>query len=95
MMEQRGLYSAVTDSETLLRCFYSLAGVVDGVVRAVTRAVAAEGSREVLRCDGGAVARAPGLGFHPRPLQDVVRVLTCGWTRNKQKLKHVLVFGDG
>ena len=57
----------------------SLAGVVGGVVGTVSGAVAAEESGEVLGRDGGVLAGPPGLGFHPRPLQNVVRVLTGDW----------------
>lgn len=60
--------------------FYSLAGVVGGVLRTVSRAVTAEETGGVLGRDGGVLAGPPGLGFRPRPLQDVVRVLTRSWT---------------
>lgn len=56
---------------------YSLAGVVDGVIRTVSRAVAAEEAVPVLRSDGGVLPWTPGLGIHTVPLQEVVRVLTC------------------
>lgn len=55
----------------------SLAGVVGGVLRAVTRAVAAEKAGGVLWRHGRVLAWAAGLRFHPGALQDVVRVLTC------------------
>lgn len=64
----------------MLCWLYSLAGVVGGVIRTVSGAVAAEETGRVLWGDGGVLARPPSLGFHPCPLQDVVRVLTCSWT---------------
>lgn len=66
----------------ILLWLYSLAGVVRGVVRTVSGAVAAEESSSILRCDGRVLTGPPSLVFHPRPLQDVVRVLTCTWMEN-------------
>lgn len=78
-------FSQTEGSIRLLLCstVYSLAGVVGGVLRTVSGAVAAEETGGVLGRDGGVFAGPPSLGFHPRPLQDVVRVLTCSWT-NRQ-----------
>ncbi len=64
---------------------HSLARVVGGVLGTVSRAVAAEETGGVLGGDGGVLAGPPSLGFHPRPLQDVVRVLTCSWMRNQNQ----------
>lgn len=57
----------------------SLAGVVGGVLGAVTRAVAAEKAGGVLWRHRRVLAWAAGLRFYPGALQDVVRVLTCSW----------------
>lgn len=69
--------SSVTNGNIRLRFFLvlmdSLAGVIDGVFRTVSRAVAAQEAGSILWGDGGVV------GFDPRPLQDIVRVLACSW----------------
>lgn len=62
----------------------SLACVIGGVVGTVTRTVAAEETCGVLGGDGRVLAGPPGLRFHPCPLQDVVRVLTCSWADTEQ-----------
>lgn len=61
-------------------CRHSHAGVVDGVVRTVTGAVAAEEAGQVLGGDGGVVSGSLGPVASPRVHQDVVGVLTrrCG-----------------
>ena len=72
------------DITSVVSCLYSLAGVVGGVLGTVSRAVAAEETSGVLGCNGGVVTGPPSLGLHPRPLQDVVWVLTCSWMRNTE-----------
>lgn len=68
------LWRELPESDCLLS---SLAGVVGGVLGAVTRAVAAEKTGGVLGRHCRVVTGAAGLRFHPGALQDVVRVLTC------------------
>jgi len=70
---------------------YSLAGVVDGVLGTVSGAVAAEEAGGVLGRYGRVLAGPPSFGFHPRALQDVVRVLTRSWKeKHKQSQNQVL-----
>lgn len=68
----------------------SLAGVVRGVLRTVSGAVAAEETGSVFRRYRRVLARPPSLGFHPRALQDVVRVLTCSWTDEQKQIQYVV-----
>lgn len=65
----------------------SLACVIGGVVGTVTGTVAAEEACGVLRGDGRVLAGPSGVRFYPRPLQDVVRVLTCSWADTEQGVR--------
>lgn len=87
------LKSQYHDITWVVSCLYSLAGVVGGVLWTVSRAVTAEETSSVLGRDGGVVTGPPSLRFHPSPLQDVVWVLTCSWTRDTEPdvQFHVLV----
>lgn len=68
-----------TDTCRVSAASYSLAGVVGGIVRTVSRAVAAEEASGVLGGNGGVIVGPPPLGFRSRLLQNMVGVLSCRW----------------